>query len=143
MSITEKIIEEMKNAMRNKEKLRLETLRTLKAALQTDKSQGDLSEAQETDILNKQLKRRYDAIEMYKKGGREELAEKEASEAEIIKEFLPEQFSEDKIMEIIEAAYTNGVNMGDMMKSVMPQTKGRADGKLVSQLVKNFMSKKQ
>lgn len=136
-AINDQIMSEMKDAMRSKNKPRLETLRMLKAALQTDLSQGEQTEEQALAILNKQLKQRNEAAKMYSDGDRPELAEKESAEAEVIKEFLPKQLSEDEIKEIVNNAFDNGATtMPAMMQVVMPQTKGLADGKLVSQIVK-------
>ena len=141
MKITSVVIEQMKDAMRSKNKLRLETLRMLKAALQTDASQGEYTEEEELAILNKQLKRRKDAVEMYIKGERPELAEKEEQEADIIKEFLPKFLSEEEIRTIVKTAYDAGAtNMGAMMQEVMPQVKGKADGKLVQSIVKEILN---
>ena len=133
----DRIMEEMKDAMRNKDKVKLETLRSLKAALQTDLSQGELTEAMEQEIVNKQLKRRNEAVKMYTDAGRTELAEKETAEAEIIKTFLPKQLTDEEVSALIEELYSAGATtMPLMMKDLMPKVKGLADGKRVQELVK-------
>ena len=136
-AIKDRIMEEMKDAMRNKDKVKLETLRSLKAALQTDLSQGELTEAMEQEIVNKQLKRRNEAVKMYTDAGRTELAEKETAEAEIIKTFLPKQLTDEEVSALIEELYSAGATtMPLMMKDLMPKVKGLADGKRVQELVK-------
>ena len=105
----------------------------------------DLSDAEEITVVSRLAKQRKEAAFEYHKGNRAELAEKEEREFEILKEFLPDQLSESKIDELILEAIKESQagtlkDMGKVMKIVAPQIKGRADGKLVSQMVQKRLS---
>jgi len=96
-------------------------------------------------VLKKQVKQIQDSIEQFKKGGRQDLVDKEANELEILKEYLPEQLSQDKIQSIVdevigELSATSMKDMGAVMKEVTQRTSGAADGKVVSGLVKSRLS---
>ena len=104
-----------------------------------------MNEEVEQKILLQAAKRRRDAIEMYEKGGRQELADKEKAELEIIQEFLPKQLNEDEIKEIIRKIVTDtgaeGMkDMGKVMGASMKELKGKADGKIVQNIVKEILA---
>ena len=143
MSILVKLTEDMKKAMKEGDKIRLSTIRLLLAQLKDTKiAKGDiLSEEEEIAVLTSAAKKRKESIKAYAEGGREDLVERESKELEIISSYLPEQLSEkeiaSKISQIIEK--TGAVSLKDLgavMREAMQEFKGRADGKLVQQLVR-------
>ncbi|MFP4542667.1 MAG: GatB/YqeY domain-containing protein [Candidatus Kapaibacterium sp.] len=151
MGLEEKINEQMKTAMKGGEKNRLETLRSIRAAILEFNKSGigkAMTEDDEIKLLNSAAKKRRDAIDMYKKGGREELAEKEAFELDVIQEFLPEQLSEDDIRSFvrakIEESGASGMkDMGKIMGISMKEFKGKADGSRVQQIVREMLGTKE
>ncbi len=135
-------------------KLRLTTLSLLLAALQNEaialraKEQG-LSDEQVIAVVRREVKRRKDAIELYLKGGREELADKEKSELVMIKKYLPEELSEAELQKIVKeviaemgAGAAVASQFGMVMKAVMAKTRGRSDGAAVSRIVKETIGNK-
>jgi uncharacterized protein YqeY len=146
--IKEKIDKDIIEAMKAHNETALTVLRMLKSAIKNSEitKQKELEEADILGVIQSQIKSRKDSIELYKQGNREELAQKEQSEIDILAQYLPEQMSEAKIREIIANAIaaTGAVNMQDMgkvMGKVMPEMKGKADSQLVSQIVKEELSK--
>ena len=151
MSLMDRIGEEIKAAMKSKDKVRLETVRSIKKVLlekQTSSevgSGGTLSESQELEVLMQQAKQRRDAIAQYRQAGREDLAAQEAAELEIIEEYLPRQLSEAEIAAVVDeivgqVGATSPKDMGKVMGPVMQQLKGQADGKMVQKIVKEKLS---
>ena len=150
MSLTEQINADLKSAMKNKEKEKLEALRAIKTAFtlaKTEKSAGaELSEDEELKIIQKLVKQRKDSADIYKGQGREDLAEKELSEAEVISVYLPKQLSneelEQKLEEIITKVGASGPqDMGKVMGMATKELSGKAEGKLIAQKVKELLSK--
>lgn len=147
MNIIERLNEEMKTAMREKQTLKLSVIRMVKAALkyaEIDKKDHKLEEADILQVLQKEAKKRKEAAEEFKKGNRPELEEKELKELKIIEEYLPKQMAKEEIEEEIkkilaEIPDDEKANIGKVMGKVMPVFKGRADGALVNQLVKALM----
>jgi len=133
-------------AYKSKDEIRVSVLRLLKSALANKmiekKMAKDAVLADEEVIaaIKSEVKKRQDSIESYKQGGREDLADKEAEEAKILSEFLPEQLSEEQVREIVKAAIAElGAGAGDfgkVMGAAMAKTKGQSDGAVVSKLVK-------
>ncbi|HIK33036.1 MAG TPA: GatB/YqeY domain-containing protein [Oscillatoriales cyanobacterium M59_W2019_021] len=151
MSLKDRIGEEIKAAMKSKDKVRLETVRSIKKIILEKESsiRGEgrdrLTEAEEMDVLLQQAKQRRDSIEQYVNAGREDLAEKERQELAIIEEYLPKQLSEEEVGEIVdeivaEVGATSPKDMGKVMGPAMQRLKGQADGKLVQQIVKAKLS---
>jgi hypothetical protein len=141
MGKTKIILDDLKKAMQQRQADKVSALRLLVAALKNARieKKTDLSEAEEVAVLNKEAKKRQEAIEMYKKGDRQELAAKEEAELQIIKSYLPQQMGEEKIKELVKEmkqAGELGDDFGQAMKLVMAKLKGQADGKLVAQVVK-------
>lgn len=141
--------EDIKKAMIAKDESTLSTLRMLKSAIQyTEINKGlDYSATDEDilDVIGKEVKKRREAIELYEKGGRAELADKEKKELEILQSYLPEQMSEEEIGKLVDAAIasTNASSMQDMgkvMGALMPQVKGKSDPSMVSNLVRSKLS---
>jgi len=147
MSILEKLQQDLKEAMKSGEKVRIDAIRMLITRLRNERiAKGeDLPEGDELAVLSKEAKKRKESIEMYNKGSRIELAEKEAKELEIISSYLPEELSDDELIRIIEEAIDETgagslKDMGKVMGRVMPQVKGRADGKRIQDLVRQKLS---
>lgn len=148
MSLKEQIQNDLTEAMKAKDETKTSTLRMLKAEIMKYEVSGADKEATDevvTSIIQKQVKQRKDSEEQFRNGGREEMADKEAKEAEILQTYLPEQMSEDEIRAIIEEgiASTGASGKGDMgkvMGAIMPKLKGKADGKLVNQIVMEKLS---
>lgn len=135
----------MKKAMLAKDMVALGALRGLKAAMQNAQvARGNvhelLPEAEAMQVVRKQIKQREDAIAMYAKAGREELAEKEKAEIAVLEAFLPREMTEEELRPIVEAVVaelgaTSKKDMGRVMKEMQQRTEGRAPGKLLSSLV--------
>ena len=143
MGLQEKLLDDMKTAMKSGNKVALETLRMLRSQLKNASiAKGeDLSEDNVMSVLYKEAKKRKESLELYKQGGREDLAEKEEMEMQIIMSYLPEALSEDELEKIVDKAVVETEadslrDMGKVMGLVMPQVKGRADGKVVQEMVK-------
>ncbi|OGH16566.1 MAG: glutamyl-tRNA amidotransferase [Candidatus Levybacteria bacterium RIFCSPHIGHO2_02_FULL_40_18] len=148
--LKDKIQEDLKQAMVAKDELRLSTIRLLKSAIQYHEIQKGGAGYGATDedvieVIGREIKKRNEAIELYKQGGRNELAEKEQKELEILKSYLPEQMSEDEVRKLVEEAISSigasGIqDMGKVMGALMPKVKGKADGTLVSNIVREALS---
>jgi len=144
--LKDEIYEDLKKAMKAREEVRVRTLRMAIAAIKNklvDKK--DLDDEDVIEILTKEAKLRKDSIEEYTKANREDLAQSEREELEIIKEYLPEKMGEDELRTIIlDAIEEQNVNsptgLGLIMKTVMPKVKGRADGKRVNKMVRDILS---
>ena len=141
----------MKDAMRSKDRVRLQTIRLVRAAIkqkEIDSRIAGVSEITDEDavsVLQKQAKQRRDSITQFRNAGRDDLAEIELAELAIIESYLPEQLSEDKIRSTVEAVIaTTGADsmkdMGKVMGPAMNELKGRADGGLVQRIVRELLS---
>ncbi len=147
MGLREQIIEDMKKAMKSGAKLELETLRTIRAQIIEFEKRGegtDMSPDQEISILTSAAKKRKEAIEQYEKGGRPDLADQEKKELEIISQYLPKQLSEEGIKQVItkyisETGASGQKDFGKVMPLVMKELKGKADGKIIQQFVKEAL----
>jgi len=141
MSIKDRIASDLKDAMRARDQVRLDTLRSVVSAFNYRRIEAgaDLSDADQTAVVQKLVKQRTDSIEQFRTAGRDELVEKESREREILQAYLPEQKSAGEVRDIVRAAIAalpeGGRNQGAVMKAVMPQLKGVADGNLVRQVV--------
>ena len=149
MSLTERINEDIKNAMKAKEKERLAALRDIKSKLLIEATSGadaTISEEVENKSVMKLYKQRIDTYDLYVKEGREDLAADEKFQAEVIKEYMPAMLSEDDLRKMIEEKLTamGATGMQDLSKvmgPIMGQLSGKADGKLIADLVKQSLSK--
>jgi uncharacterized protein YqeY len=148
MSLTNKISDDLKTAMKAGEKLRVETLRMIRAALlELQKSGSEVTAEGELKAVQNQAKRRKDAAEQYRNANRADLAEKEEAELKIIEEYLPQQMGEDEIRsEIRKIIEENGAAGPNDFKVVMPKAmgamRGRADGSKVQAIVKEELEAK-
>ena len=148
----ETIAEHMKVAMKSGEKLRLETLRTIRAGLlekQVEKRPaGVMTPDDEIAVLTSAMKKRKEAILIYRQHGRNDLADQEEQELKIIQEYLPKQLSAEEVAEIVKQviAATGAVSQkdfGKVMPAVMKEVKGKADGKMVQETVKKFLGEEK
>lgn len=149
MGLQERVMEEMKAAMRAKDSLKLEALRAIKSAIliaQTEtSSKEELSEEEEMKLLQRLVKQRRDSAAIYREQGREDLAEPEVEQAVIISMFLPDQMTEEeieaKVDEIISRTGAEGMkDMGKVMGIASSEMTGKADGKTISMMVKKKLS---
>ena len=142
MSILEQVQEDVRTAMKAGERERAAALRMVVDALQQDAKLGD---GDEVAVLQRERKKRLEAADAFSEGGRGEQAETERSEAELIEAYLPEQLSDSELEQLVgEAIEQTGASeqkqMGQVMSTLMPKVGGRADGKRVSQLVREKLS---
>ena len=146
MGLREKLENDIKSAMRNHDQARLDALRFLKFAVQAvEKDQkSELDDAGMIDVATKQASDRRDSIKAFEEGGRDAMAAKEAVELVILEEFLPPQMPADEIMAVIQATAAEvGASSirdkGKLMGKLMPQTRGKADGSMVNQMVTEYL----
>lgn len=148
MSLLKRIDEDLIKALKKHEGDKVTMFRGLKSNIkykQIDKG-DELTDQEVEAVLISAAKQRRDSIEQFKSGGRKDLVDKETAELEIIKEYLPKQLSDDKLREIIGLAIEktgadSPAKMGLIMKEVMPEVKGKADGKLVNKIAAEMLSK--
>lgn len=151
MSLKDRVGEDIKSAMKAKDKVRLETVRGIKKALIEKEvalrpsGQENLTETQEIELLSQQAKQRRESIEQYRQAGREDLAEKEAQELAIIETYLPKQLSEEELSSTLDniiasVGAKSAKDLGKVMGVAVQQLKGKADGKKIQELVKSKLS---
>jgi uncharacterized protein YqeY len=147
MDINVRLNEEMVTAAKSKDKIRLSAIRMLKSGLHNKEINlmRPLNESEILQVLSSMIKQRKDSIEQFAKGGRTDLVEKEEAELKVIQEFMPAQMSEDEVDALIkktieEAGAVSVKDMGKVMKILMPKLTGTADGKIVGEKVKGFLS---
>lgn len=140
-SLKDRIASDLKEAMRARDQLRLDTLRSALSGFiyKRTESGQDLSDAEELEVVRRLVKQRGDSLAEFEKAGRADLADKERAEREILLAYLPPQRSATEIREIVQSVLAElapeARNAGAVMKVVMPQLKGQADGNLVRQIV--------
>ncbi|MFJ7746229.1 GatB/YqeY domain-containing protein [Peribacillus sp. NPDC097295] len=147
MSLLERLNNDMKQAMKNKEKDKLSVIRMLKASLQNEalKQRQDLTDDEELTVLSRELKQRKDSLQEFENAGRSDLVDKVRTELGYVEAYMPEQLSEEGISEIVKATIeevhaTSKADMGRVMGALMPKVKGKADGSLVNKLVLQHLS---
>lgn len=148
MALEQKIMEQMKDAMKSKDEAALRTLRAIKAAILIEKTSGsgtEITEADEIRMLQKMAKQRRDSLDIFTQQNREDLAAKEREELEIIERFLPKQMSAEELQAelkqiIAQVGATSPADMGKVMGVATKQLAGKADGKLVSETVKQLLA---
>lgn len=147
MSLKERLDNDLKDALKSKDKARLQTLRGLKSAIRYAEIEagGKLDDSGLLGVIAKEAKQRRDSIAEFEKGGRHDLVENEAAELKILESYLPAQMSEEEIKAkaqalIAELGVTDIKGMGQVMKHLMADLKGRADGKLVNQVVRQLLN---
>ena len=150
MNLEQKIMADLKTAMLAKDEKGLRSLRAIKAAIilakTSEGANGEISEADETKLLQKLIKQRKDSLDIYKQQNRADLAQKEQEEIDIIEKFLPQQLSADELKNIVQGIVasvgaTSPADMGKVMAAATKQLSGQADGKAISAVVKELLSK--
>jgi uncharacterized protein YqeY len=150
MSLEQKIMAELKTAMLAKDEAGLRSLRAVKAAILLAKTSeggsGELKEEDEVKLLQKLVKQRKDSLEIFQQQKRDDLAKKEQEEIAVIEKFLPKQLSAEEIKEavakiIAETGASSPADMGKVMGAASKQLSGKADGKTISAIVKELLSK--
>lgn len=150
MSLEQKIMAEMKEAMKSKNEAALRGLRAIKAKIIEAKaepgSNGEISEDTELKILQKMMKQRKDSLDIFTQQGRDDLAKKEEEEIAVIEKFMPAQISADELKDavskiITELGATSPADMGKVMGAATKQLAGKADGKAISAIVKELLAK--
>ncbi len=146
MTLKEKIFADMKNAMKAGNAARVGVLRMLIAAIKNQeiearaKGGGELSEEDTVRVLEREAKKRREAAELYGRGGRNDLASQEKTEAELIAQYLPSQASDGEIGEVVRRLHAGGAkDFGSLMKGVMQELRGKADGARVGAIVKEAL----
>ena len=147
MSLKEKLLDEMKIAMREKDNVRKDAIQMVRAALlQYEKdNKAELDDEGVIDIIAKEVKRYKDALPDYEKSGRQDLVDELNAKVAILMPYLPEQLTEDEVRAIVKAVVeetgaTSMREMGKIMGAVMPKVKGRFDGRLLNNIVKEYLS---
>ncbi|MDY0408481.1 GatB/YqeY domain-containing protein [Virgibacillus soli] len=148
MSLLANLNQDMKQAMKNKDKQRLDVIRMVKASLQNESikhGKHDLSEDEELIILSREMKQRKDSLQEFKAAGRDDLVAKTNIEINILKEYMPKQLSNDELATIVqetidEVQASSKKDMGKVMSAIMPKVKGKADGSLVNKLVLKYLN---
>ncbi len=149
MNLEQKVMAEMKDAMKSKDEATLRALRAIKAEIIKAKTEpganGEISAEKELSLLQKMMKQRKDSLEIYQQQSREDLAKKEQEEITVIERFLPKQLSGDELKAelqkiISETGASSPADMGKVMGAATKKLAGRADGKTISAMVKEMLS---
>ena len=148
MSLEKKVMEQLKTAMKAKDKTALEALRAIKSAILLEKTKGGdagLTEADEMKLLQKMVKQRRDSAEIYSRQNREDLAQAELDQVAVIEQFLPKQMSKEEITAVVEDIITqigaeSMKDMGKVMGIANKEMAGKADGSIIAQIVKEKLS---
>ena len=147
MNLNDRIMNDLKEAMKNKDSFKLSVIRMVKGAIQLEKinKKRDLTDEEVIDVISKQIKLRKDSINEFTKAGRNDLVENTQKEVEILNEYMPEQLSSEEVNKIIDEAFlklnpTSSKDMGLIIKEVSPKVKGRTDMGEVSKIIKDKLS---
>jgi hypothetical protein len=147
MGLEERLVEEMKQAMKSNEKLRLSTIRMIRTSVKNKEIEvrKKLEDEEIQRVIQGMLRKSEESVEQFRAGGRMDLVEKETQEMEILKSFLPKSLSQEEILKVIDETIQENQasslkDLGKVMKSVMSKLAGKADGKLINQLVKERLS---
>lgn len=147
MSLSERLNDDMKQAMKDQNKFRLSVLRMIRSSIKNleIERRRPLDDQEVLDILNRELKQRKESLQEFEKAGRNDLADTLKAEIEIIAEYMPKPLSEQELESIVkqtiaEVGASSKADMGKVMGALMPKVKGRADGKLVNQLVQQLLA---
>ncbi|MBP3951303.1 GatB/YqeY domain-containing protein [Bacillus suaedae] len=147
MNLLDQLNQDMKSAMKNKEKDKLSVIRMVKSSLQNEqiKLGRELTDDDSLTVLNRELKQRKDSLHEFEQANREDLALKLRDEISVLEVYMPEQLSEEEVAEIVKETITevnasSKADMGKVMGAIMPKVKGKADGGLVNRLVQQHLS---
>ncbi|AZS14458.1 GatB/YqeY domain-containing protein [Paenibacillus lutimineralis] len=146
MNLSERLNEDMKQAMKSQDKFKLSTIRMVRSTIKNLEIdlKRTLDDNEVLDILSREIKQRKDALQEFEKAGRDDLAASARAEVEIIAVYLPMQLTEEEIKVIVqqtiqETGASSKADMGKVMSALMPKVKGRADGKLINQAVQQSL----
>lgn len=146
MSLGERLNEDMKQAMKNQDKFKLSVIRMIRASIKNIEidTKRTLDDSEVLDILTREIKQRKDSLQEFEKAGRSDLVEPLKQEIAVIAEYMPQPLTEDEIKVLVqqtiqETGASSKAEMGKVMTALMPKVKGRADGKLVNQLVQQSL----
>lgn len=148
MSVLDRLNQDMKQAMRDKDKPTLNVIRMVKASIQNEAiklGKDRLSEDEENTVLARELKQRKDSLQEFKEAGREDLVEKLRIEINVLQAYMPTQLTDEELEQIVketinETGATSKKDMGTVMSAVMPKVRGKADGSKVNQYVQQHLS---
>ncbi|UJL44880.1 GatB/YqeY domain-containing protein [Virgibacillus sp. NKC19-16] len=148
MTLLEQLNQDMKQAMKEKDKEKLSVIRMIKASLQNELinlGKDNLSEDEELTILSRELKQRKDSLQEFKTAGRDDLVEKLDTEVNILQEYMPKQLTDEELEAVVQQAIqevnaTSKKDMGKVMSAIMPKVKGKADGTQINKLVQKQLS---
>jgi uncharacterized protein YqeY len=146
MSLSERLNEDMKLAMKSQAKFKLSVIRMVRAAIKNIEidQRKTLDDQEVLDVLSREIKQRRDSLQEFEKAGRDDLAETVKAEIDILIEYLPQQLTEEEVKAIVlqtiqEVGASSKADMGKVMGALMPKVKGRADGKIVNQAVQQLL----
>ncbi|MHB1000969.1 MAG: GatB/YqeY domain-containing protein [Armatimonadota bacterium] len=146
MSLKERLDSDMKTSMKSRDALKLSVIRMVRSEVRNAEiaKGAPLTDDEVIQVLTRESKRRRESIEQFSKANRNDLVEKESAELHILSQYLPEQLSEDEISDIVRNAITSlgassKADKGKVMSAVMPQVRGRADGKMVTRIVDDLL----
>jgi uncharacterized protein YqeY len=147
VGLAERLDADMKQAMKNKDKVRLSTIRMIRTAIKNAEIdlKKSLTDEDILAVLNRELKQRRDSLQAFQDAGRSDLVDQVQQEIQVLQDYMPAQLSEEEVREIViatiaELGATSKKDMGKVMGALMPKVQGRADGKLVNQLVQAHLS---
>jgi uncharacterized protein len=147
MSLSDRLNDDMKLAMKSQDKFKLSVIRMVRAAIKNIEidQRKPLEEQEVLDVLNREVKQRKDSLQEFEKAGREDLAENLRAEIVILMDYLPQQLSDEEVKAIVqqtiqEVGASSKADMGKVMGALMPKVKGRADGKVVNQFVQELLT---
>ena len=147
MSLNDRLNEDMKQAMRNQDKFRLSVIRMVRSSIKNIEidQRKTLDDQEVLDVLNREIKQRKDSLQEFEKAGRQDLVDQLKQELDVLAVYMPQQLSEDEVKEIVqqtiqEVGASSKADMGKVMGALMPKVKGRADGKLVNQIVQQSLA---
>ncbi len=147
MTIVKRLTDDMKQAMKNKDRLKLSVVQMVRAAIKNAEinARKDLNDEEVLEVISRELKQRRDSLQEFKNAGRADLIETVEAEIAILIDYLPEQLSEEEVHTIVadtvkEVGASSKADMGKVMSALMPRVKGKADGKLVNQIVQQYLN---
>ncbi|WP_274363255.1 GatB/YqeY domain-containing protein [Paenibacillus thermotolerans] len=147
MNLSERLNEDMKQAMKSGDKFALGVIRMIRSSIKNVEidQRRTLNDDEVMDILNREIKQRRDALQEFEKAGRDDLAENAKAEVEVIQRYMPQPLTEQELQSIVaetiqEVGASSKADMGKVMSALMPKVKGRADGRLVNETVQRLLS---
>ncbi|KRE90372.1 MULTISPECIES: GatB/YqeY domain-containing protein [Paenibacillus] len=146
MSLSDRLNEDMKQAMKSQDKFKLSVIRMVRSTIKNSEIdlKRPLDDNEVLDVLTREIKQRKDSLQEFTKAGRDDLADNLSAELVILAEYMPQQLSEEEVKAIVQQTIqqigaSSKADMGKVMTALMPQVKGRADGKLINQLVQQLL----